>query len=548
MKTNSKIMILAALAGFLASSCGNENNNQPEPMPNEEQGITFSFTEQDYESDQELTRATPRTETADLSDCEAEVSVENDPDITVNKTRAITNKHYTIRAYRNGVKIGEIRGTFNGSTFTHDVTSPKDLPLNFGMTYDLVAFNDDVIPMGDNLTVSLDKASTAFIGTTTVLANHPKKMQVAFTMKHVGARLRIQFLCQKDIPGNITTTIAGTTANTLPVSISYNPMTKAYTSTTGSMTPRTNNSPASTQAKYTASNGGQTFNYTSTSSNYHYFLPTTTGTDIKLNLSGGTVFWNPLTGSIPKLGATLTMQSGKSYLIKIKLKPRFTYLFSDGTTGFRSQTTYGGAPAATAKTPIAVVVGQGRAVALRPVIYSGIFGKKIQHFTTMFADFTTCISDMRGYEYTWETTYSVNGTVKANDLNAAEGFFKAGRYNPGVSTTWLQQSAHRWYVPAYGEWKLFYLTLGFGNESLLIGTPSSSQYWSFTSSCYGYLAMQAFTQVGGGIFSNRYYLSSTESDPSWFAELNLSSTNIYWSGDGLKDWSAYVNLPFIKYQ
>ena len=103
-------------------------------------------------------------------------------------------------------------------------------------------------------------------------------------------------------------------------------------------------------------------------------------------------------------------------------------------------------------------------------------------------------------------------------------------------------------MPAYGEWKLFYLTLGFGNESLLIGTPSSSQYWSFTSSCYGYLAMQAFTQVGGGIFSNRYYLSSTESDPSWFAELNLSSTNIYWSGDGLKDWSVYVNLPFIKYQ
>ena len=247
MKTNSKIMILAALAGFLASSCGNENNT---PDPSQEQGITFSFEEQNYESDQELTRAVPRTETINLGDCEAEVSVENDPDTTVNKTRAITNKHYTIRAYQAGVKKAEIRGTFNGTNFIADADSPQDMQLNKGEAYEFIAFNDNFTPSGDNeLIITRDKVATAYMCRKNVYIDQYKKQQINFEMKHVGSRLRTQFVCQKHIPNNITATLDTKLNNIIPTKETYNINTESYTiNSLGSLVAVPNNSPASTES------------------------------------------------------------------------------------------------------------------------------------------------------------------------------------------------------------------------------------------------------------------------------------------------------------
>ena len=74
-------------------------------------------------------------------------------------------------------------------------------------TYDFVAFNDDVIPSGTELTVAKDKAATAMMGTTTELISQHPDQKVNFTMKHVGCRLRTQFVCQKHIPNAITATL-----------------------------------------------------------------------------------------------------------------------------------------------------------------------------------------------------------------------------------------------------------------------------------------------------------------------------------------------------
>jgi len=537
-------------------SCTNHNddnsivNKQPE-------GLLFNFTEADYGDDEELSRTTveqsTQAETVDLEDCEAEVSIEREPvsEIPKTATRAIVNKHYTIRAYQGGVKKGEISGTFKGTIFEPDATSRKNLFLSPGV-YDFVAFNDDVTPAGENLTVNEDKVQTARMATFTATVAAQGQQQINFEMKPVGARLHIRFLCQKHIPENITATLEANAPNTIPVSLSYDPVAKTYTGTNGTITPKSSNSPASTEPKFSASNYGQTFAYTSTS-DYHYFLPNTSGNNLKLTFSAGTVFWKPLTGNIPQLNATLSMKPGKSYVVKIKLKPKFTYLFSDGTTGSYKETTYGGAPAATAKKAIAVVLGQGRAMALAEVGgHHRIWGPLFWTTTTMSTDFTTNINDMKGYEYSWTTTYNTAGVqkIKATDSSKFPAFGVVGTYNPGVSTSWLQQPAHRWYLPAYGELKLLYLTAGFGEEALLIGTPSASQFWAFNASWYGNLASLAFTQVGGYVTFNNYHFSSSETHRLLFAELMIYTSYIYFSGDGSKRnyGYRYTMRPFIRYE
>ena len=231
---------------------------------------------------------------------------------------------------------------------------------------------------------------------------------------------RQQFVCQKHIPNAITATLEQTAANVIPTSVSYDPVTKAYTGTPGAMTAEPCNSPASTEAKYTASNYGQDYAYTSTSVNYHYFLPTTEGSKLKLTgISAGTVFWKPIpTFNVPKLNATLQMQAGKSYVVKIKLKPNFTYLMSDGTTGFFKETIAGGAPAATAKTPIAVVVDKASHMAIALNNANGgaammwcTFNNNYQNTqvnTHMVSNLSYALTSQAtsGYEETWNASYS----------------------------------------------------------------------------------------------------------------------------------------------
>ena len=237
MKTTIKSIIVAC--GLLAvfASCSNDINT-PNNGDKESKGLQFSFSEEDYGEDEVLSRATVnqpmRTETVDLGDCEAEVSVESEPAAKESQaaTRAITNKHYTIRAYQAGVRKGEIKGTFNGATFILDAGSPNDMILEKGQTYDFLAFNDDVTPAGENLTVDESKMQTARIASFTTTITAQKQQQVNFEMKHVCARLRTQFVCQKHMPNNITATLEETAANVIPASVSYNPVTKAYTAVT----------------------------------------------------------------------------------------------------------------------------------------------------------------------------------------------------------------------------------------------------------------------------------------------------------------------------
>ena len=222
MNMKKLIFLGAAMLLLMATGCSHdENNNGTEPL----QKVQFSFTNEDFGADEALTRATSaavKPQTIDLGDCEAEISVESEPAVKTRGPLTNANGHYTIRAYQGGTLKGEMKGTFSGGTFTADASSPKSMPLPNG-TYDFIAFNDDVVPSGTGLTVAKDKAATAMMGTTTELINQYPDQTVNFTMKHVGCRLRTQFICQKHIPENITATLEQTAANVIPASVAYNP-------------------------------------------------------------------------------------------------------------------------------------------------------------------------------------------------------------------------------------------------------------------------------------------------------------------------------------
>ncbi len=548
-----KYIFLAVALLLLTAACSNDENSNPKEQLT--QAVQFSFTNEDFGADETLSRATGAAEakpqTVDLGDCEAEISVENEPAVKTRGTMTNATGHYTIRAYQGGTLKGEMKGTFSGGNFTPDATSPQEIGLSAG-TYNFIAFNDDVIPSGNDLTVDRTKAETARMGTTTaVITATPQKQKVMFTMKHVGCRLRTQFVCKKHIPNNITAKLEATAANVVPATTAYHPATKAYTSTNGAMTAENSNSPASTENPYFASNFGQNYAYTSTS-DYHYFLPTTEGSKLKLTFTAGTLFWKPLTGTIPQLNATLQMQANKSYLVKIKLNPNYIYLMSDGTTGHFKDTTFGGGT----KTPVGIVADPTArvAIALKDVEDGALYKWSQPPGTTDPQAMNTTIylekdkeEDMDGYKWTWEAAGTVNGTIKANQQTLYPAFYAAGHYNPGVSVSGTLVGK-KWYLAGGGEWVTYI------NQGLGFARDAEKKY----NLSYGILLKEALTRVGGKMLDidrigyGKKYLMSTqcniESTPtpmSWDRMYSYqgSGSNGTTTGGGM---TGRIR-PFIKY-
>ena len=153
-RINTAILLLA-LAGLTLTGCSNEDIVNVNPQEEGTGNVSFSIVEKDYEpaDDTPKSRAAEetKTEVQDLGDgLMAEVSLVSDttyrPDVP--KTCAInTPTHYTIQAFQGGVKKGELKGKFNGSTFTPDTGHPKSISLPHG-TYDFVCFNDKVSVSG----------------------------------------------------------------------------------------------------------------------------------------------------------------------------------------------------------------------------------------------------------------------------------------------------------------------------------------------------------------------------------------------------------------
>ena len=503
--------IAIAVIAMLPAACNKEDNKNEE---NGNQTIRFSIMEEDFGEDTDATRSSAeefQPVIAELIDSEAEVGIENEPlEAYKTKTRAITTPtHYTIRVYKDGKMKGELKGIFSGSTFTPDAGTDEYIELPRKQTYDFVCFNDKVIPKnniyGERWEISLADAATARIGRQKITIGATDQ-QVSLSAKHVGVRMRTQIASPKDIPAAITATIESTGSN-IPQKVAYNPINGIYRSiSNGTMAPTVNNSPPSTEPKYTASYYGGGFGYTSTSG-YHYFLPTTDLGNLKLNITNGFIFWKTLKGTIPQITrpSIFYTQANSTWLVKINMKPQYTYLMSDGSTGFYKDTRKGGG----SKTPIAVVIDEGQhiAVALQEVdenrympwctgAYEGV-----QTNVIMVDDLSKALGGWArsGKEETWNPAYSTGSIgIKANNTNFP-AFYYAAHYNPGVVYTGTP--ALQWYLPSYYDWKMVYARLGFGDPNTV--TQANTNYtW------YGELVIRAFGQVGGKMRS--YVWTSSE--------------------------------------
>lgn len=542
------IFLSVALLTFTVGCNNSDDNNIIDKQP---RGLQFSFSEEGYGEDEVLSRATvnqpTRTETVDLGDCEAEVSVESEPAEKQPQaaTRGISGKHYTIRAYQGGVRIAEIKGQFYSSTFYPDAGSKRKFTLPKGI-YEFVAFNDKVTPNGENLEVSNSNMQEARIGTTTVNINQDDDMEIAFEMKHVCARLRTQFVCQKHIPNNITATLEETAANVIPASVSYNPITKVYTATNAPMAAKNCDSYADNRNIYAASTYGQNYAYNSTSK-YHYFMPTTSGANLKFTFNAGIVFIKTtVAGTLPQINTALSMQPNKSYLVKIKLKPKFKYLFSDGTTGFRTETTYGGAPAATAKTPIGVVVkdndgtpSSGIAMALEYANGGNLtaWGPVHNYANKLMYQYKGNKKEYSGYDITWNPATSYDGVTVKGNSTTYPSFYQAGHYAPAVPVTGANVS--KWYLPAGMEMYAVLKNLYFSREH---GISNHGYY----SGGYGYLLEQAVTQVGGSLTMNKAICAATEDNDRIFEFYGFFYYGLYFSIGKKQTDRAHVR-PFVRF-
>ena len=387
-RINTAILLLA-LAGMTLTGCSNEDIVNVNPQEEGTGTVSFSIVEKDYEPADNTPKSRAaieetKPEIQDLGDgLMAEVSLV--PDTThraeAPKTRAInTPTRYTIQAYQGGVKKGELKGTFSGSTFTPDGGYTNEINLPHG-TYDFVCFNDGVTANGTQLTVNRSDAATArFTVQRGVVINKKPKQLVTFMMKHAGADVMItmqfmnygfkgkfsntQYVNEEGIsvrgvdwdnPLEVFKYKLETPANAIPETMVYDFATK------------TSNYPAKSQISKTGklklevpadeySTPGMRLVTTGNLALHGYFLPTTDCSKFKLTLTDGEVCGINLAGKSITVPEQTQVEANKRYEVAIRLYLTNEYLYEDGKVGPRDKNP--------TKTPIAVAVDLGRCIAV----------------------------------------------------------------------------------------------------------------------------------------------------------------------------------------
>lgn len=454
-----------------------------------------------------------------ISDCSISTCVEGDNGTSqdaIIKTRAITTPtHYKVRVYEGSTKVGEFSGVIDNNNFTPDAGSSNHLRLKRNTTYTFVCFNDDVISNGDNLEVSLGKAETARIGLstfTTSADNTTEKIKII--AKHAGARVRTKIMGYKHFVKEFKSTLSSTTAD-IPTKVSFNPLTNRYTTLSSAAFPAVeNNSPLSSEEKYSGSGWGNFLGFTS-SGPWHYVLPGTNVKHFQMDITEGQIYWKNIVGNIPRLvSSDYMVNANGTYSAEVRTKPVYTYLFSDGTTGSLS--------ANPNKNPVAVVINadQRLAAAIEEVGngtkyiwqaakygYSPAAAKIINDNWMHHLDYTFSNGES-GYDNTWDASTSssiVEGNKVRGENEDFPAFYAAAHFVPtgGVTGSLVGK---KWFLPSELDYFYAVVSLGFTEKSELKGL-----WKSYTM--YGALFEKAFTQAGGKAFVNdentKYFWTST---------------------------------------
>ena len=366
IKRINTAFLLLALAGITLTGCSNEDLSNVTPQEGTG-NVSFSIVEKDYEpaDDTPKSRAAAdeemKPEVQDLGDgLMAEVSLV--PGTThraeAPKTRAInTPTRYTIQAYQGGVKKGELKGTFNGSTFTPDAGQPKSISLPHG-TYDFVCFNDKVSASGTQFTVNRSDAETArFTVQRGVVINPVSKQQVTFTMKHAGASVQVysmfmNFSLVTKLANASTVNARGesvykgefvnpaekykykleTVANAIPETMVYDITTDASTYPTMGQISTSGEADAG-EFPTAHAMPGQLISNDGLSFPSDYVLPTTDCSKLKVTFTSGEFYGCSLAGKSITVTEHKQVEANKVYLICVRLFLTNQYLYDDGTAG-----------------------------------------------------------------------------------------------------------------------------------------------------------------------------------------------------------------------
>lgn len=538
----------------LAAACNNDNNNgtTDDGKIDATKGIAFKVNFADYNDNGEVnvTRANEKEVKSELQTVDlgngilAQCTLQRDTtkQIEAAATRALPNDTYTMLAYDNATHVykGSISGTVSGGVFTG--TDKQDLILAPG-NYDFVLYNSKVIRNGNNLTVNRVDADAAFIGRTTkIITTTPHKQEVAFTMKHVGAIVAIRLTSYMRL-ASATATLESINSTDVPGSSIYDAANDTWSMGNGVVMSFNTTFPTS---------GTISGKFHSNSNEEIIFMPATDVSKLKLTFKSGNIYnQNMANASLTfNPASTLKLEQNGVYVLNINLMYRFLYLMSDGTTGFITDTPYGGTGGT--KTPIGIVISQSKrlAVALQnagEIMYHWAESPADQHVQqnqNMKNSFMDLLALENGEEETWSQFASMDYTTIKALSTRYPACKAAGDYSPtlpaGVHITGTMVGK-RWYLPALGEWKYVFSALGFGNTSTL--TSWGTYEW------YGDLADAAFTQVGGTTIHRgtigQMFWSSSECYNDHAGVVTFWPQNIRWMSD-FKATTCFVR-PFIHF-
>ena len=549
MKRVKFLSVILGSALLILAACSNDDNKTTdEGQVSATQAIEFKVDFADYNAEQEVgvTRANKEVkleqQMVDLGNgILAQCTLQRDTTKQTKSaaTRALANDTYTMLAYDAATHAykGDITGTVTGGVFTA-TSANQDIALTPG-TYDFVLYNSKVTRSGNNLTVNRADADAALIGRTQqVITATPHKQKVPFTMKHVGAKVKIKLTGYMDFPA-VTATLASVNATDVPGSSIYDAANDTWTAGTGAAVSANTTYAASAEPKYTSAT------YTSTSNEDLAFIATTDVSKLKLIFNSGSIYQQNMAnaGLTFKPASTLKLEQNGAYVLNIKLMYAFLYLMSDGTTGFISETTYGGGT----KTPIAVVLSRSKhmAIALKDADGDDMYWcsssywetEANTHSTGMAWDYAVTSNPTSGLDETWNASYS-KGSFGVKAINPAFISFKAAaEYNPGV--TYTGSPALKWYLPSVSDFKWMFSSLGFGDKTKVTQLQASYSW-------YGNLANVAFTQVGGTVITSKWFWSSTELEDITVWPIRSVTSYVEWVLIQKKNNTCRVR-PFVKY-
>ena len=504
---------LFALAFGLLCSCSSNNsdvldngsNSNGSASGDSDKGVVFNFTAEDFGTDKEVAtrgvQSAVKSKVVDLGNgIEAVVEAEKEQVTKAQATRAISNSNYTIYAFQSGVLKASIKGKFSGGKFTAASGSQGYMLLDAG-NYDFVAHNDDVSYSGGKFVSS--KPETAMMATQTETIGTGRKQTVSFAMKRLGARFKVKFQTWAPFNGTTSFSVVSKTGTTKPSKLYYDPATKAYTYDNASY------SASSTLNGQSESGMESGYTWYGTPNTYAYTQPGATPSDLNVKINSGSLYEKNLSNvSIPlSFSSAITFAAGDSYIFKVKLYYKKTYLFTDGTTGTLL--------ANITKTPVAIVVDEsnGLAIALKSAGNGANYtwnelprGKKTSYiYVNNNTGLGQAINQYTGSSQTWNLSSSL-GTpsekvVKGEAQSLYPAFYAAGHYTSGVA-------GKKWFLPSIGEWKVALTSLSNQNASVVTNVMGKKYAWTYS------IVRAAFAQAGGTPLDTWYWTSDEQQNPA----------------------------------